>query len=266
MTDQTPRPPSRFDKFVDILRARLGTILLALALSAAAATYFEATPTVPRTGKLLILVVLVFAPVGWMTGKYISSLLWEPAYQYLIDLDARDDTAGLYRLPAENFRDLEVTSGQLDQTAPNLYFGRNLDLEEQTVEGTWRGTLTDRELLTAIEKIDECRTTLEDDAKKGFALETRMWSIVRSAVQDATISVVRTFETSTLPDNGDSINEQIDQVLDQYDLDRGLEDIDSLEEDVTNTRDNHDNDDKPDDYDQPESSNPENGERNDQIA
>jgi hypothetical protein len=198
------------------------TIAGLILLVVAAAMYLGISPSVPRWVKLALIVAILVSPSGLWAARYIIGLLPDPHMIWLVDVDAREPDASLFRFPARDFAELEVIEGELHQAGPSLYFGKAVNIEEMTVVGTWKGTLSDRELLTAISKIDECRGTLEDDAKRGFQIETQAFSIIRSATRSAVRSVVATFEKGTLPDEGQGLGEEIDKALEQFDLDKEI--------------------------------------------
>lgn len=177
----------------------------------------------PRNLKLIGLTALITIPiVGRPTGKKVRSLLWDPNYIWLIDLDARYQKGGIYRTTSQRFREWTVTDGALDWLTPNLAVGKNVDLAGQTVEGTWRGTLSDRELLRALQLVEECRGQLEDDAKRGFAIEAQAFTIIRNATRKAVMSIVSTFERGTLPDEGEGVTDEINAAIEQFGLERKI--------------------------------------------
>jgi hypothetical protein len=168
---------------------------------------------------------LIVSPLGLLCGHYASKfvigLLPDPHIVWLVDVDLLDDDgAGLFALPAEDMADLDVTEGQLWAPAPNLRFGKAVDLEEMTVEGTWRGTISDAEMLRALSMVRECRGELEDHAKRGFRIETQAFSIIRNATRQCIRSVVATFERGSLPDEGDTLGNEIEKAIEDF----GLED------------------------------------------
>lgn len=178
---------------------------------------------VPRSVRLIGVVAAVTTPlVGRPAGKRVVGMLWDPSFVWLVDLDARRFDAGIYRIPAQRFREWDVTDGSLDWVTPHLAFGKNVDLVNSTVEGCWRGTLSDRELMRSLQAVEECRGQLEDDAKRGFAIESQMWTIVRGATRQAVMRVVSTFERGTLPDEGEGITEEIDSAIEQFGLERKI--------------------------------------------
>ncbi|MDS0276451.1 hypothetical protein NDI85_01365 [Halomicroarcula sp. S1AR25-4] len=183
----------------------------------------------------LITVILIGRP----TAKKVRSLLWDPNYIWLVDIDARRTKGGIFRMPGQRFREWSVEDGQLDWVSPNLAFGKRVDLAEQTVEGCWRGTLTDRELLRTLQAVEECRGQLEDDAKRGFAIETQAFAIIRNATRKAVLRVVSTFERGTLPDEGEGLTDEIDSAIEQFGIERKIrrsEEDDSPESDIPGVR------------------------------
>lgn len=194
----------------------------------------------PRSVEILALSgLLSLVLVGRPTANKARSLLWDPSYIWLVDIDARYTKGGIFRVPGQRFREWSVTDGQLDWVSPQLAFTKNVDLEEQTLEGCWRGTLTDRELMRSLQAVEECRGQLEEDAKRGFAIEAQAFSIIRNATRKAVLRVVSTFERSTLPDEGDGLTEEIDSAIEQFGLERKIretEDDESPESDVPGVR------------------------------
>ncbi|MFA1612427.1 hypothetical protein [Halobellus rubicundus] len=183
---------------------------------------------IPRTFKIggLAFVLSMFTVGRWTAGR-AADLFDGPGWVWFVDVDLLDlDGAGIYRWPRPRWKEVEVVDGQLYWSSPSLAFGKNVDLEANTVEGVWPGTLDDRELMIALSKVHELRNVLEQDAQRGFAIETQVFSIVRSATRQAVLSVVQTFEKSTLPDRGESINRAIDDAIEQFDLDRHIRDRD----------------------------------------
>ncbi|MGB9952906.1 hypothetical protein ACOZ4F_10945 [Haloarcula marismortui] len=194
----------------------------------------------PRNLRLIGLCALITIPlVGRPTGKKVRSLLWDPNYVWLVDIDARHMNGGIFRMPGQRFKEWSVEDGQLDWVAPNLAFGKNVDLEGQSVDGCWRGTLSDRELMRTLQAVEECRGQLEDDAKRGFAIEAQAFTIIRNATRKAVLRIVSTFERGTLPDEGEGLTDEIDSAIEQFGLDRKIraaEDDEAPESDVPGVR------------------------------
>jgi hypothetical protein len=190
---------------------------------------------VPRPAQIIGLTATVsFLTVGrWIKTRTLE-LLWDPSHIWVVDLDAQEPrTGGVFRWPSQQFRELEVLEGQLDWLTPNLAVGKKVDLEAGTLHGTWRGTLTDRELLLKIENIKECRGRLEEDAKRGFSIEAQAHSIVRVAAKKAVLRIVHTFERSTLPDDGEALAAEIDDALEGFGVDDHIRtSFDDLEDEM----------------------------------
>ena len=205
-----------------------GKYLLGSVALVAVALLLVTGTEIPRTAKIGGLAfVLSMLTVGRWTAGRAADLFDGPGWVWLVDVDLLDlDGAGIYRWPRPRWKEVEVVDGQLYWSSPNLAFGKNVDLDGQTVNGVWPGTLDDRELMIALSKVHELRNVLEEDAQRGFAIETQVFSIVRSATRQAVLSVVQTFEKSTLPDRGNSINESIDDAIEQFDLDRHIQNRD----------------------------------------
>ncbi|NLV06113.1 hypothetical protein GOC83_08225 [Haloarcula rubripromontorii] len=200
----------------------------------------------PRNLRLIGLCAVITIPlVGRPTGKKVRSLLWDPNYVWLVDIDARHTKGGIFRMPGQRFREWSIEDGQLDWVSPNLAFGKHVDLEEQTVDGCWRGTLSDRELMRTLQAVEECRGQLEEDAKRGFAIEAQAFTIIRNATRKAVLRIVSTFERGTLPDEGEGLTDEIDAAIEQFGLDRKIraaEDDEAPESDVPGVRFDFDQD------------------------
>lgn len=187
-------------------------------------SYLGFDPTIPRFWYVFGLSGVLLSPVGWIVGLKAKEFLIDPNNVWVADIDARHTDGALYRFPYSDYVEFDVVDGEVDQVTPNFAIAKNVDLEAGQMEGCWRGTLTDRELLTALEMVHICRGQLEDDAKIGFTLKNQLWSIVRAATADSVRKVVETFEAGSLPDGGDSLHTHVDAAIDQYDLERVVDD------------------------------------------
>jgi len=177
---------------------------------------------IPRWLQVGGITAAVLGPtVGLWTGKKANELLGGPSMIWIVDFDLLDlDGAGIYRCPTPRWQEWEVVDGELTWATPNLAFGKAVDTENQTLEGTWPGTISDRELMQSLTMLRRCRNQLEEDAKRGFELETNGFSIIRSATRATVRHVVKTFERGTLPDEGDALHAEIDTALEEF----GIED------------------------------------------
>lgn len=222
------RRPTKFELVLDLVKERMLTIVVLIIAIMVFIGFMNWDISVPRFWKIAFIAALITLPYGKYVGEYVKNLLFEPFYVYVVDLDARITDAALYQFPFNDFMKLESENGEIDQVTPNLAFAKNVDKEELKCHGTWRGTLSDRVLLRQLEKIDECRTMLENDAKEGFAVKTKSRSIIRDATFDATMSVIKLFDAGTLPDEGKGIDDAVEKAIEKYDLDELIEDRDEL--------------------------------------
>lgn len=218
-------PLSRTELIIAIVKGHIWKILFAIAFLFATVALLLKAPELPRWGRLVGFTALLSSLIGLLGWQELKQMLPDRPVEVLVDVDARKMDGAVYALPVEWFNtELEVTDGDLNQVAPHLYFGKEVNLEAGTVKGTWRGTLEDRQLIRGLQKVYECRGRLEDDARKGFVLETQGWTLVRAGVRDAVATVVDTFQKGTLPDDGDGLEAAVEDALAEFDLDRFVED------------------------------------------
>ncbi|WP_435065634.1 hypothetical protein [Halobaculum sp. EA56] len=166
--------------------------------------------------------------VGRPVWSRVKSLLWNPSNILLVDLDADDRSGGgAWLVPTSSYRDKwKCIEGSPYWLTPNLIVTQGVDFAEKEFRGTWRGTLSDAELLRAIEAIRTCRDQLEDDARKGRRLDAQGWVIIQRAAHAGVRKVIETFEAGTLPDEGDGLDAAIADALEEVGLERGLSRVD----------------------------------------
>ncbi|AFD03991.1 ORF7 [Halorubrum pleomorphic virus 2] len=235
-TPEKPRPL----KLVDWLKTKVPHLVVGTIALAGAAAVFGFDIEIPRFWKVAGLAAAFMAPLGLYTGKKVTGWLYNPSWVWLIDLDARELDGGIFRFPEEDFRELQVLdddefinqSYDITQLGPSLYAGKQVDLEDMTVVGTWRGTLDDRELAKALRAVYECRGQLQDDAQEGFILKSSAFVVVRRATRNTVESIIETFHEGSLPDSGDGIQRAIDRELEDFGLDAGGDSLDDLVDDL----------------------------------
>lgn len=237
--DHLDRPDGEagYQLLLDWLKTNITLVLAAALFAAAIALHLGYDIEIPRFWKVAGLAGLLVTPWGMFLGSKVLEFLHDPMPIYLIDLDARETDGALYRLSFTSFNDLDVRSGQLTELTPNLRVGKDVDIDEGKVTGTWRGTLDDTELARALETVYECRGELQDQAQRGFAIETSATVIVRNAVRDTTRSIMDTFKSGTLPDEGDGLEAAIDSELEKFDLANKVEMEEDLEVDPSEAAD-----------------------------
>jgi len=216
---------------LSFLEARLLSIVVVLLGMLATIAYFFAGWSPPRW-LLVVLAAVVFSiPFGVATGAYSRSVVSSTDWLYLVDLDARTVDMAIYRLPSHELAQFDVLEDDLTKPSPQIYLGKEVDLESRTCKGTWPGTLDDRELLASLHAIRRCRGKLEEDAKKGFALRSNLHAIVRQATRKNVLQVVETFERGTLPGDGKHIDESVQESIDSFDVESTVDlDVDLPDE------------------------------------
>lgn len=234
----------------EFVRSRFLSIIAVLLLGTLLAALIGLDLGLPRWAHLSLLTGLLLSPFAWMISDWVLRLLPDPPGVVLVDVDARKMDGAVFWLPIDDFHELEVLEGELNQVAPELYFGKSINLDNMTAVGTWRGTLSDRQLLRGLQKVYECRGQLEEDAKKGFVLETQAFTVIRNTVRETTATVVETFKRGSLPDEGEALDNQIETALDQFDLDDRLDDelsdLDDLDDTLLDPDGDRDLDDQAD--------------------
>jgi hypothetical protein len=100
-----------------------------------------------------------------------------------------------------------------------------------TVRGTWRGSLSDGEMLRALSLVKEVRGDLEKRAKRGERIRNNAFTLIRGATQGEVERIVETFEEGTLPSGGEEFESHIEDVLSDFDLDEPVTDGLNLDDD-----------------------------------
>jgi hypothetical protein len=174
-------------------------------------------------GIILGTLVLGALAFGYPAGSKAASLLGGPQLMWLVDVDLLDqDGAGVYSCPTTAWAEWDVVEDELWWATPNLAFGQNVDLENQTVEGCWPGTVPEPVLMRSLAYLRYNRSVLEQKAKRGEHIETNAFGMLRSATAEEVKQVVSTFERGTLPDDGEAFHSEVDKVLREYGLDDDL--------------------------------------------
>ena len=174
----------------------------------------------PRWATTIFWTAVLGSPVAFILATKVVDYLYDPLGVILLDIDATDTDVAVYNFPEKRWREVQVLEGDLHRldATQTVYAGKNFDPEAMTVEGTWRGSLSDFELLQEQARVTKLRNRLEDQAKRGFAIESHAWIIVRTATREAVRSVTQTFEEGTLPNDGTAINDEIDAAIDGFDF------------------------------------------------
>jgi len=176
-------------------------------------------PTIPREPRLFTVGALAAIALGYAPAMRLVDWLYSPGGTYLVDIDARDNGFALYRLSPEKWEKLSVESGELYRlkTSADAYACRQYWPDYDVCIGTWRGSASDLELLEERERIDEIRTTLEQQAQEGLSIRTRMGSIVRTAVRGIVNDLVSQYE-GTAVHKGERIEQAVQEALNDHDI------------------------------------------------
>jgi hypothetical protein len=185
----------------------------------------------PRWSKLFAIWCAVVAPYAYILKNKVREWYWTENYVFGVEFRAEDPGAGgIWRWPTATFRRAENSRFSLDwvEGKRNLFFSRRIeetpDEDGQRLEGTWRGTLEDRELAWSLQKVAECRGQLVEDAARGFLIESSLWTIAFGAAREATYELVEMIEDGTLPDRGDGIDEAVAGALRESELEEIVRD------------------------------------------
>jgi len=162
--------------------------------------------------------VVSLALIGRPTGQRALDVFGGPELVWIVDVDLLDgDGAGVFSCPRPTWsEEWEVTEHSLWWATPNLGFGRGLDMEEKTIEGTWRGSLPDPVLMRALSYIRYNRESYRARAKRGEAIEMNKTAILRNAAMSIVEDVVGTFEQSALPDDGVAFDQEVEAAIEDY--------------------------------------------------
>jgi len=93
-----------------------------------------------------------------------------------------------------------------------------------TAKATWRASATNMELVEHKQKVDEVRGELEDEARKGMALRVKLGRVVRDAVYNISLGILREQEGLTVRD-GEKIDEAVERATEKYDIEDELNDV-----------------------------------------
>ncbi|MBX0286788.1 hypothetical protein EGH22_10650 [Halomicroarcula sp. F28] len=216
-------------QLVAVVALVLGTITV-LGLSAMGVGF-------PNWVVPVTIAVFATAPYAHFVAARARRYLWNPGFVYGVELKGEDDQEGsVWRWPADVLDRTETEKGSLDWVSPSLFFAREIDAAQSapgdrgaSFQGTWRGTLTDRELMWSLQKVAECRGQLLDDAIRGFVIESSAWVVVYEATRAATDEMRKMMEDGTLPDKGEGIDAAVTEAIAGTDLDALLEDNKDLD-------------------------------------
>lgn len=219
------------DRFVQWYKYHLDFVALVVLGVIALIVIFVFEPEMTRFRALFLLACAALSPYGYVFGSWLSGWLYDQMTIFVIELRVEEEGSGaLHEFPPGDFEEWDCVEDSLDQWAPFLYCARAVDYENQAFTGTWRGSLTDRELLIALSQVRKCRGMLETDAKVGFAYSQYVDLIVPRGVRE-TVSKISSWKNEhRLPDEGEALDEAIDEVMGEFGLADVVEQVDSFED------------------------------------
>ena len=200
-----------------LLRDRWKIIILVTVVGGGGYWYFD--PTIPRPVRLFAIAFAAAAVLGYVPAIRIVDYLYRPSHTHLVDFDAETDRLRIWKLTPAQWRDLEVRNDEIYplQAAEPCWEGKNYDPEENTIDGTWRGSATDLELIESREAINDVRHQLEDMAKQSLTIRVKQSTLVRNAVSDIVMSFLSSYESETIYD-GEELQQQIDEAIEHWEL------------------------------------------------
>jgi hypothetical protein len=226
-------------KAVYWLKTHIALVAAALLAVSGVAFYFlggmpEFVTDPPTWARVVAAGGVAGALLSWSPAERVVNWLFQVQYVYFLDVDPLSRDVSLYELTPRAFALTEVVEGEINPLSAKhrLYGVTNFDKEELTCEGTWRGSVSDLELVADREEIEDIRQKLEKDAQKGIAHRVREPSIIRRSVDKITTALVVSFESSLVA-NGEEIQNAVEEVLDDHiDLDTDTDGTESDPEEV----------------------------------
>jgi len=258
---ETEQKKSTTQLVFELVETRFWGLVFLLFVGVILISFFGFDIQIPRSVKVLSISSALLAPLGYYSGTYLANKIISENHIWLVDLDAAELDGGIFVFPREDFNELTVLNEKGEQSSeykitqltPDLYVGKDVDLENLTVVGTWRGSMSDRDLCVAFSAIRDCRGQLLEDAQRGFTIEANAFGIIRKSVRENTKSIVETFEKGTLPDDGQQLNRAIDSHLSEFGIEKQLADLDDdLADDLADDLDDDQGELETNDLEQPQ--------------
>lgn len=173
--------------------------------------------------RVLTVAAIAGTVLGFLPGYVIVTRLWEPAKEFVIDIDARDvldpslgsngglaldaddieeaadelqekeemDVVGVYSGSPERVRKMRVDGKKAEIETPGGkgHIVEEFDAKRNAARGTWPGTANDVELISERSKIDGNREVLRDESRMLRTLIGALPAIATASDTDAMRSV-----------------------------------------------------------------------------
>lgn len=179
-----------------------------------------------RYFKVFLVTLLVTGVVAYVPAKKLVNWIYSEPRTLLLQLKAEqeDDEIKLWEFTPRLWEKVEVVEGSLNTAKikdGDLYICRSFDPVTLEARGTWRGSVSDLELIRNREKIREIRNELENLAKQGIRTRIQVTSIVRRAVNQIIAKIASSIEEETLH-KGEEIKKSINKEVKEIDLERNV--------------------------------------------
>lgn len=178
------------------------------------------------TTEVIVFILFLFLGFVFLAPVTIASIkrVWSPPVSYVLDLDASKDdpVEDLYYASPEKVEELNVTEGKLQQEFKYgrvLSVGRDFDVTNQTIVGTWGGLASDAEMIVNKWLIHANRGALRRNAKKGREIEAKLPAIYETIENNAWGSITGGV-TDAVVQNPHLLRQSLSQEIESYDIEQ----------------------------------------------
>ena len=194
---------TRRELAVELLKAYRHYVGVAAFVVVAALAYFQ--PAVPsieiqRSWKVAFVAIGAAGTFGYLPAAKALDWLYNPPRRFVVSLGLSGGQPGVWTLSPSAWSDVTVTEGRLYQwetTKWPVYEAEWFDPESLTAKGTWRGSMSDSELLEKEKKVKELREDLEEQANTSIDTELQIASRVRQAVKEIGRAIIDEHASAT---------------------------------------------------------------------
>ncbi|OUJ18599.1 Protein gp31 of His2 family of spindle-shaped halovirus [Methanonatronarchaeum thermophilum] len=169
----------------------------------------------PQYITVFYLTLLIGSLITVIPATKLIDWLIEPQNKYILQLGMEKGDLGLWKLQNHQHQEIKVIEGSLHRektSKAELIICQKFDPKTMEAVGTWRGSVSNIELLRNKEQIKEIRKHLEKMAQKGIKTRIRMPSMVRDAVNQITMEMAAHIERETIY-NGEIVNQIVERTI-----------------------------------------------------
>ncbi|WP_436934091.1 hypothetical protein [Halovenus marina] len=231
MTDRRPYEPSRRQVALELLTAYRywigATALLSLLVGGVLLWVYglPSLPSVPESVQAAALATIGAGALGYVPAWAALNRLHNPPKRHIVVPGLKEDAdPGMWELTPNDFAELTVEDGELYEwpgTKHPTYEVEAFDPEQLHAVATWRGSVTDSELIREQERIEQIRGKLEQRARERDVLEVRGKSLVRQAVMEERRTFLEEYDRVALLD-AETYDRKLEEVLEETDLQADL--------------------------------------------